>query len=301
VLAAAEALGYPGPDPSARSLRYGETRTLGVVLGEHLTYAFEDSQAVSFLAGISEVCADRGYGLNIVPTGAGDDDARRVMDAAVDAYVLWTTFYDDPVLDTVRSTGKPVVIHGGPAVEGLALISIDNREAARAVATEVFTNAKHPAVMSFPLDRRRMSFVTSGPDDHEIEYPVTRERIAGYRDAVRELGFDWSEVPVGVCRTNDLGEARSTMQDLLARDPSIDAIAAMSDPLALGARMESNDSLRLSGWDDSDISRQHGITSVAQSMREQGVACAVTALGGVASNYRDNWQLVRRASTQTTS
>jgi DNA-binding LacI/PurR family transcriptional regulator len=55
VLAAAAQLGYAGPDPSARSLRRGSTRTLGVVLGEHLSYAFEDPQAVSFLAGIAEV------------------------------------------------------------------------------------------------------------------------------------------------------------------------------------------------------------------------------------------------------
>src|SRR5262245_14456750 len=71
VLRAAGELGYGGPDPSARSLRYGATRTLGVVLGEHLTYAFDDPQAVQFLAGVAEVCAERGYGLLIVPTGAG--------------------------------------------------------------------------------------------------------------------------------------------------------------------------------------------------------------------------------------
>ena len=58
VLAAAAELGYAGPDPSARSLRRGSTRTLGVVMGEHLSYAFEDPQAVSFLAGIADVCAD---------------------------------------------------------------------------------------------------------------------------------------------------------------------------------------------------------------------------------------------------
>ena len=48
---AAAQLGYPGPHPGARSLRRGRTGTLGVVLGEHLTYAFEDPQAARFLAG----------------------------------------------------------------------------------------------------------------------------------------------------------------------------------------------------------------------------------------------------------
>ena len=42
---AADQLGYPGPHPAARSLRRGRAASLGVVLGEHLSYAFEDPQA----------------------------------------------------------------------------------------------------------------------------------------------------------------------------------------------------------------------------------------------------------------
>src|SRR5665647_2131609 len=67
VLVAAGQLGYAGPDPSARSLRRGSTSTLGVVLGEHLSYAFQDPQAASFLAGIADVCADCGFGMTILP------------------------------------------------------------------------------------------------------------------------------------------------------------------------------------------------------------------------------------------
>src|SRR3954454_20439024 len=110
VLAAAARLGYPGPDPSARSLRRGRTQTLGVVLGEHLTYAFDDPQAVRFLAGVAEVCAERGYGLLIVPTGTGDEDHARVKAAAVDAYIVWTTTDDDPVLAAACGTRRPVVV-----------------------------------------------------------------------------------------------------------------------------------------------------------------------------------------------
>jgi DNA-binding LacI/PurR family transcriptional regulator len=297
VLEAAAALGYPGPDPSARSLRYGATRTLGVVLGEHLTYAFDDRQAVAFLAGIAEVCAERGYGLLIVPTGVGDEDRDRVISAAVDAYVMWTTSDDDPVLDAACSTRRPVVIHGGPDRAGTTLVGIDNRAAARAVATEVFTGARRPAVLSFPVDRRRETFLRTGLDPDTVAYPVTRDRLAGYRDAAQDLGLDWSTVPVGVCRTNDEGEARSTMQQLLAVAPDLDAVAAMSDLLALGVLGTTSTPLRVSGWDDSDVAREHRLTTVAQSMREQGAACAVAALGGPAPDHHDAWQLVRRAST----
>ncbi len=299
VLEAAVALGYPGPDPSARSLRYGETRTLGVVLGEHLTYAFDDRQAVAFLAGVAEVCAERGYGLLIVPTGTGEDDRDRdrIAAAAVDAYVVWTTTAEDPVLEAACGTRRPVVVHGGPDRDGTTLVGIDNRAAARAVAAEVFTGARRPGVVSFPVDRRRETFLGLGLDPDSVAYPVTRDRLAGYRDAAQELGLDWSTVPVGVCRTNDEGEARTVMRQLLEVAPDLDAVAAMSDVLALGARRSTSGSLRVSGWDDSDVARDHQLTTVAQSLREQGSACATAALGDPAPDHRDAWRLVRRAST----
>src|SRR4051795_8049346 len=81
VLAAAASLGYAGPDPRARSLRRGSTGTIGVVLGEHLTYAFDDPQAVTFLAGVADVCADHGYGMTILPITGEAGDVARVNDA----------------------------------------------------------------------------------------------------------------------------------------------------------------------------------------------------------------------------
>jgi DNA-binding LacI/PurR family transcriptional regulator len=297
VVEAAAALGYSGPDPSARSLRYGATRTLGVVLGEHLSYAFDDRQAVAFLAGVADVCADRGYGLLIVPAGTGEDDRDRVVGAAVDAYVVWTTTADDPVLEAAYSTRRRVVMHAGPDRDGTTVVGIDNRAAARVVATEAFRTARRPAVLSFPVDRRRDTFVATGLDPDDIAYPVTRERLSGYRDAARDLGLDWSGMPVGVCRTNDEGEARTVMRQLLGLAPGLDAVAAMSDQLALGALREVGGPLRLTGWDDSDAARENQLTTVAQSMREQGAACATAALGEPAPDHHDAWRLVRRAST----
>src|SRR3954452_17129092 len=105
VLAAAAQLGYAGPDPSARSLRRGSTLTLGVVLGEHLHYAFDDPGAVSFLAGVAEVCAATGYGMTILPISGVAEEVARVTGAAVDGFIVWTTSDDDPVVAAVRATG----------------------------------------------------------------------------------------------------------------------------------------------------------------------------------------------------
>src|SRR3954466_4519378 len=156
VLQAAARLGYAGPDPSARSLRRGSANALGVVLGEHLSYAFEDPGAVSFLAGVADVCAAEGAGVLVVPITGAQDDVARVSEAAVDGFIVWTTSDDDPVLASVRATRRPAVVHGGPAVPGLGLVTIDNQAAARAVGAVVFAHSRRAAVVSQPLDRDRV-------------------------------------------------------------------------------------------------------------------------------------------------
>src|SRR4051812_9937909 len=71
VHAAAAQIGYPGPHPAARSLRRGRVGSIGVVLGEPLTYAFDDPQAARFFAGVAGVCAAERAGLTLVPGTGG--------------------------------------------------------------------------------------------------------------------------------------------------------------------------------------------------------------------------------------
>ncbi|WP_394284852.1 LacI family DNA-binding transcriptional regulator, partial [Corynebacterium sp.] len=73
ILAAAEARGYPGPDPAARSLRTRRVGSIGVLLTEHLSYAFEDHASVDFLAGLAESSYGTENSLTLVPVGSGDD------------------------------------------------------------------------------------------------------------------------------------------------------------------------------------------------------------------------------------
>src|SRR5687767_4981436 len=305
VLAAAAQLSYPGPNPSARSLRRGRTRTLGVVIGEHLSYAFDDPQAVSFLAGVADICADRGYGMTLVPiTGAGDD-VGRVTDAAVDGFIVWTTSDDDPVLAAVQSTKRPTVVHGGPALPGLQLVSIDNRAAARAIGDIALAGATRPAIVSQPLSRDRISMITRGADITQVPFPVTRHRLEGYQEAAEAAGFDWRNVTVAVCARNDEAEAEQLAARLLATAEPPDVIVAMSDQQAAGvvralhtAGRTIPDDVAVTGWDDALVAKQLGLTTVAQSLRDQGSACARAALGQEPSSFARSWTIVRRASTR---
>jgi DNA-binding LacI/PurR family transcriptional regulator len=301
VLAAADRLGYSGPDPRARSLRFGKTLTLGIVLGEHLGYAFEDPQAAAFLAGIAQVCTEHAYGLTILPTTGAEQDVERIQQAAVDGFVVWTTTDDDPVLAAVRRTGRPAVVHGGPAVDGLGFVGMDDSQAAEAVAGVAFDGATAPAVVSFPLDRRRQPAVTSGEALEPAAFPITRDRLAGFRRAAEHAGFDWGDVAVAVCSRNDRREAEQAARALLTGPRPPDAVAAMGDELAAGVVGAARslgvavpDDLVVTGWDDSPVAAQLGLSTIAQSLREQGALCARQVLAGEVATVSVPWRLVRR-------
>lgn len=101
-------------------------------------------------------------------------DTERILGAAVDGYVLWTTTDDDPVLDAVVRSGRPAAIQGGPVVDGIACIGPDDRAAAQAVAAAALLHGDVPLILSLPLDRQRRAALTRGneiPDT--ISFPVT--------------------------------------------------------------------------------------------------------------------------------
>ena len=130
VLAKAEELGYAGPNALARSLRRGRTGVLGVVLGEALTYAFEDPATVEFFRGL----ASAGIALQLVPATGSEDDAALVLDAAVDAFVVYALPDGHPLVEAVLRRRLPVVVQSAPRLECHPFVAIDERAAAAAAA-----------------------------------------------------------------------------------------------------------------------------------------------------------------------
>jgi DNA-binding LacI/PurR family transcriptional regulator len=254
---------------------------------------------------VAAVCATERVGLTLVPITGASDDVDRVAEAAVDGFVVWTTADDDPVVDAVAATGLPAVVHGGPGRRELPMVAIDDRAAARAIGTEAFAGARRPAVLSFPLDRARRGAAILGPDPAAATFPVTRRRLEGFRDACVAAGGTWARVPVIVCSHNSAAEGDAAATELLRRADAPDAIAAMSDELALGAlRAAARDGvpvpgeLAMTGWDDTEAAAPAGLTTVAQSLHDQGARCAQLALGEAPTGVHEaSWRIVRRAST----
>jgi DNA-binding LacI/PurR family transcriptional regulator len=136
-----------------------------------------------------------------------------------------------------------------------------------------------------------------------VTYPVTRHRWNGYLDAWREAGGDPAGLRVAVCQANATGLGEAFAEELLRGDDPPDAIAAMSDELALGAVRAADRAgvaLPITGWDDSEAAAAAGLTTLAQSLHEQGMRCAQLALGNAtpsADDQRAEWQVIERRST----
>ncbi len=132
---------------------------------------------------------------------------------------------------------------------------------------------------------------------------MTRERLAGYRAAAEEAGVAWADVTVAVCARNDRAEAERVAAALLASRDRPDAIAAMSDEQAAGvlraaAGLDVPGDVAVTGWDDAAVAAELGLTTVRQSLRGQGAACVLAALGEGPARVTAPWTVVRRGSTR---
>ena len=135
VLAAAKRLGYPGPDPVARSLRTRRAGAVGLVITEPLTYAFSDPAALNFVAGLAESCEEFGQGLLLVACGperSVADGTNAVLSAGVDGFVVYAAADDHPYLQTALQRHLPVVIVDQPKnIPDASQVCIDDRAAMR--------------------------------------------------------------------------------------------------------------------------------------------------------------------------
>ena len=269
VLASAEALGYAGPDPAARSLRLGRAGALGLIFSERLRYQFTDPASPGFLAGLARGMEDSNLGLLLVPDSRfRDAAAATVRGAAVDGFVIYSAVRNDPRVEAALVRPLPVVTVDQPRDAPTAFIGIDDRAAARTAAEHVHG-----------LGHRRvgvLSFVRSLDPEGKLALDLSAERLAGYSDG---LGASWDEDAVRTCRPNASEPARLATVDLLTGERPPTAILAMSDVLALGALQAAAElgvavpaELSVVGFDDSPAAAlaTPALTTVAQPHEEKG-------------------------------
>ncbi len=287
VLAAAKQLGYPGPDPVARSLRTRRAGAVGLVITEPLTYAFSDPAALNFVAGLAESCEESGRGLLLVACGPGRavaDGTNAVLSAGVDGFVIYAASDDDPYLQTALQRHLPVVVVDQPKnVPEASQVCIDDRAAMRGLADYVIGLGHHEiALLTMRLGaERRAGDQTAAvvtPDRlRDSHFHVQTERIAGVREAMTAAGLDPETLTVIESYEHLPASGGAAAELALQTNPRLTALMCTADVLALSAM----DYLRahgiyvpgqmtVTGFDGIPDALGRGLTTVAQPSLEKG-------------------------------
>jgi DNA-binding LacI/PurR family transcriptional regulator len=285
VLEAAKALGYSGPDPTARRLRTGRAGAIGVIFSERLRYQFTDPAAPAFLGGIARSLEAQHLGLLLIPDSRERDAvAEAVRGAAVDGFIVYSATRNDPRVEAALARGIPVVTVDQPRDAPTPFVGIDDRAAARSAAEHV-RSLGHERVGV-------LSFITALDPEGKLELDISIERLEGYREG---LGRFWNDDYVRMPRPNAAEPARVATLDLLQTENPPTAILAMSDVLALGALQAAAeigirvpDVLSVVGFDDSPAAKLAlpPLTTVAQPHEEKGRLAAEWLLEAIASRRR---------------
>lgn len=135
VLAAAEELGYTGPDPLARSLRTGRSGIVGALIPRRIGTSFRDPVTIQTLDGLAEELSVGGAGLLLLSERAQETDRLSLDAAPIDALVLLGCgTASAPTLDVLRRRGVPVITIEGDGETGAANIDVENRSGTRLLA-----------------------------------------------------------------------------------------------------------------------------------------------------------------------
>ncbi|KAA2262339.1 LacI family DNA-binding transcriptional regulator [Solihabitans fulvus] len=280
VLETARRLGYPGPDPVARSLRTRKAGAVGLLLTENLSYAFRDPAAIGFLEGLALACEDANQGLLLVPANPEKEDVASVHRAGVDGFVVYSVPDDDPHLAAVLERPVPTVVCDQPELASVDRVGIDDEAAITQVANHLIElGHRRIGVVCMRLARDRNDGFVPPDRQRAAHFHVQRSRLAGLAAAFASAGVDWAQVPVVERFDHNTSCGASAAAQILDRDPGITALICTSDILALGALNEARrrglrvpQDLTITGFDGIHEAERAGLTTVRQPVLEKGRA-----------------------------
>jgi DNA-binding LacI/PurR family transcriptional regulator len=291
VLQTAARLGYPGPDPVAAGLRRGRVGAVGVAYANRLSYAFDDPAARELLAGMTRVAEAAGAGLLLLPGSSDLEERTAAIGAAVvDGLLVASVSDDDPLLQAAIARRLPVVVVDQPRpatlarlAPGIPWVGVEDRPAAAQAAEHLLAlGHRRLGVVSFGLWRAPWRGLVDVAEQGGTTHAVSRDRLAGYHDAVKRHGLDWARVPVhqGTDSTPEEGEAGAAA--VLALRPRPTALLCLSDRLAEGALRAARrlglrvpGDLSIVGFDDAvPTAADLRLTTVRQPQRAKGERAA---------------------------
>jgi DNA-binding LacI/PurR family transcriptional regulator len=285
VRAVIDELGYE-PSAAARALSTGRTRTVGVV-----TPFFTQPSVVERLRGVSREISKGGYQLVLFDLARPDRLARLPVGGRIDGLLCVSMCPSDADLARLRAAGVSVVLVDGEHPE-LPTVSIDDVAGGRLAAEHLLQ-----------LGHRRIAFVG---DDEESPwgFKSSARRRIGAAAVLAEAGGRL------IVRRGPHGRdhARALAARLLGLDDPPTAIFAGSDLQALGvleaaeaAGLAVPEDLSVIGFDDVELARYVGLTTVAQPLESsgaQGAKLLIEAMDGAPRRACHlDVHVVRRATT----
>lgn len=285
VRAVIDELGYE-PSAAARALSTGRTRMVGVV-----TPFFTQPSVVQRLRGVSREISEGGYQLVLFDLASPDRLARLPVGGRIDGLLCVSMCPSEADLARLRAANIAVALVDGEHPE-LSSVVIDDVAGGRLAAEHLLE-----------LGHDRIAFV--GDDENgDWGFTSSARRRAGAATALAEAGSRL------IVRRGPHGRShsRSLAARLLALDDPPTAIFAGSDLQALGVLEAAHaagvgvpDDLSVIGFDDVELARYAGLTTVAQPLESsgaQGARLLIEAMRGAPRRTcRLDLRIVRRSTT----
>ncbi|WP_354568004.1 LacI family DNA-binding transcriptional regulator [Glaciihabitans sp. UYNi722] len=248
---------------NASSLVTGQTRNVGVVIPFLNRWFFAE-----VLEGIESALIAAGYDLTLYRLSEDADQRRRIFDyflvrKRVDAVIAVSIALNRHEVDLLQSLGKPIVGIGGH-VDGISTLSIDDVQAARFL-TEHLISLGHRRIMHL-----------GGDQEEQMDFLVHGQRLAGFRQALAEVGFshenDFHAVPYSI--PGAYSGALTALSDPRTRPT---AIMAGCDEVAIGAMLAARQlgiqvpaQLSVVGIDGHNLGDMFELTTLEQHPLVQG-------------------------------
>jgi DNA-binding LacI/PurR family transcriptional regulator len=270
VEAAIAQLGYR-PHASARRLRTRKSSTLGIRL-DPMTNGISGSVLDRFLHALTEQADRRGLRVMLFTATDADDEIRQIgklRDGAdVDAFVLTSTFYGDPRTEWLIANAVPFVTFGRPwGIDDMndprhLWVDVDGFSGVHAATEHLLASgARDVAYLGWPSP--------SGTGD---------DRRHGWQTAMREAGIARLD-GLDIRTVDGVTQGRDAMRAALATGRSVDAVAAASDSLALGALLAVPPGIPVIGYDNTPVAEAVGLSSVEQPLDEVAAGVLELLLG----------------------
>jgi DNA-binding LacI/PurR family transcriptional regulator len=281
ILAAAEALGYAGPDPAARALARGSTGAVGVLLTESLQTAFTDEIATGFLGAVAAELGPTGLALTLLTTSAEQRQVIPARDVAIDGALIYSCDPNSAGTAWLVRRKLPIVLVDQTPQPGFRSINIDDRSGARAAAQHI-VDLGHRRVAILSASVEGPHGLLADPATFTGSH-VTNQRLSGWLDALTPAGIRptvMQQPPY--TPTAEIAATRSLLAS--AEPPTAilcfsDAIAANVIRTAQDAGLRIPEDLSVVGFDDSPLAQRirPALTTVQQDIAAKGQA-AVAAL-----------------------